>query len=590
MKKSHFTFPNYRAVTSFVVILALLSVGFWLRFTHPDYYPIGFDQIQILEAAEHIQQNHFVLLGPRTGPAPMFTGPLIYYVAGGLSYFITTPYVLVATALVLFAATFGIFTVLLKKYLDDEVLSWLILALYSLSPYQVMLDRVPWNPNLTFLASALVFLPLFGKIGKKLTPFDFLCIFCGSFLGYQAHFSGFLLPLFVMVCTFIWFRKQWLVPLISFSGLAISLFPTVLFDLRHDFLNTRGFLFLLTQRGSGPQLDTPLWVRFYRDTLVTIENMGKVTFLTAPYPILMSIGLFIILVYLWKYCRGKSSFWWPIFWVLGLNVIFMFYRGSKPEYYFLLQFPALFFILAQILRPFFKNRVTSMIAIGGFGLYSIFSLTYQQRKPPSLSLGNQLAASQQARNFQERNSSILVYDMSNVESLGPRYLLRDLPSGSATSSVATTHLIYPYFHDSPVSYSYGEIAVWQDPRTDQTKNYLVRKEVIISSPKDMFLLEEHYKQEKYPAADTFYKIQKNDKTLAELFFIDSKQANQTYNLFMDSIENQWDKAQKKWQPFDLDGSAGYLRPATGTTLLVRFVNPDLTPNEELHVLSALEIL
>ncbi len=568
----------------------LLIAGIVLRINHPDYYSLGFDQVQILQNAQQIAQKHFVLLGPRTGPAPMFTGPLIYYVTAGLLLFNPTPFVLVLTSLSLYLVTFLVLAALLYRYVDDESLIWLIAAFYALSPYQVALDRVPWNPNLTFMAAALVFLPLLHTAGKKIGVWESLCVLMGCFLGYQAHFSGLLLPLFVIVSWLIWYRKQWWLPICGFIGLGLSLVPTAVFDYRHEYVNLRGFLFIVHQGGTAPGLQIPWYLMLRNDLLVMMENFGKLVLYTAPHFMLVALGLAVFSLFIVQKKSWKVTFVWPVVWVLFLCLIFVFYKGSKPEYYFLLQFPALLYILASSIRPAIKSKLSIVVVILVFGLYSFSSLLNQQQKAPSLNIKNQYQAAEKVRQYQHDTNSLIVYDVQEVDAIGLKYLLSDLPSGSATTSTQTTHLIFPYFHDSPVTNEFGELAVWQDPRTDALKNYLVRKQLVLVTPKETILLENHYPQSIIYAADTSYEVERSNQKIAALYFVDDKQANGTFNTFMDSFMKQWDRAQKKWQPVKIGEQAAYVRIAAGTTLIMVFTDPKMNTGDQVNFLNTMKIL
>ncbi len=584
------SFFNLRVLRSIVIFGLIFAYGYKFRALHPEYVSLGFDQIQILQSAALIHQGHFVLLGPRTGPAPMYTGPLIYYVAAFLLNFTPAPFVLVPTILALYTITFIISFILVKRYFDDKILRWIFLALLAFSPYQIFLDRVPWNPNISFLAAALVFLPLFYKTEKKLGIIDIVFVMLGCFLGYQAHFSGLLLPGFVIVAWVIWYRKQWYLPLLAILSLVASVVPTAIFDRRHDYPNLHGFLFILQQRGTNSGPPMAWYERFAKDCLVTLENTGKIIGYTAPYYILITLGVTFFAIFICMYRKKYSQFIWPLIWILGLNIVFMFYQGPKPEYYFLLQFPALFYIVAQVVRPLLKNNLYALMAVVGFGLYAYFSTTYQLKNPPMLYLQNQVDATQKVREYQKQTNSIVVYDMSVLDSQGMRYLLPDLPSGSATTSTQTTHLVYPYDHDSPISNDFGKLAVWQDPRIDESKNYLVRKRLLIVSPKDTTFLESHYHQTVVEPADTEYEVERNDQKIGRLFFLDDKQSNGTYNDFMSENMHQWDRQQKKWQPVKINGQEMYVLPTAGTTMIMLFTDSKMNTGDQVNFLHTISTL
>ncbi len=588
---------NFFESPLFITILLLVvifAIGFWLRAMRPDFYPLGFDQIQIVQNAAQIQQHHFVLIGPRTGPAPMFTGPLIYYVAAALMKFSPAPQVLVSTALALYSVTFLVLAGLVWHYLDDKWFAWLLMAIFAFSPFQIQLDRIPWNPNLTVLAAALVFFPLLGKLGKKLLPVDLLLIMSGCFLGYEAHFSGLLLSVFVGVAWLIFYRRQWWLPLLAGLATVISLIPTALFDYRHQFMNWHGLLQFFQQSSLSQGSSQSLLHILLSNILISLENLGKMVAVSAPYYVVLPIGLVLFIFFILNQkqpAKLTPKFWLSTIWIFLLAVIYIFYKGSKPEYYFLLQFPALYYLLVSVLRPFCKKNwqvLLMVLVIAGCG---IFSTTSQlQHNQPPLAIGNQVAAAQLARQYQAQTHSIIMYDMKGLDGQAMQYLLADLPSGSATTSTQTTHLIYPFHNDSPSSESFGQLAVWQDPRTNSQKNYLVRKQIIFVTPLNMTLLENHYVQNFLQAADTRFEVIQNSVKVAELYALDDKANDPIYNDFMSGFMKNFDRGKLHWQSVKLNGQSAFVFPAKDVTLILFLSNQQLGPVDQNNFTHQLEIL
>lgn len=69
-----------------VIPFLLIVLGTFFRVLFPTNVSLGFDQVQILENASKILQGDLSLIGPRTGPASIFTGPLIYYLTSPILF------------------------------------------------------------------------------------------------------------------------------------------------------------------------------------------------------------------------------------------------------------------------------------------------------------------------------------------------------------------------------------------------------------------------------------------------------------------------------------------------------------------------
>jgi len=152
--------------STFYVYIALfvgsLVGGIYLRGFNILSTPFSFDQVQIAQAVDAIVAGNPTLIGPRTGPASMFNGPLIYYVSAGLSLFTSMPYAIAYTALLLSCITGLVVAVLSLRYLKKSHAP-IPVILWAFSPFLVSLDRIVWNPNIMVLAATLSFFPLLKK-------------------------------------------------------------------------------------------------------------------------------------------------------------------------------------------------------------------------------------------------------------------------------------------------------------------------------------------------------------------------------------------------------------------------------------------
>ena len=204
------------------LLILFLIIGILFRSYAWQAFSLSFDQVQILTNAEKIISGKLTLIGPRTGPANTFTGPLIYYLAALLIALFGSIKTAVLLPIILSTVTGLILYYLSIQYLDKKTALFSFI-IWSISPLLINLDRILWNPNLSLMAFAFVFYPLI--FAKKINKVDLLLIALGSFLSYQAHFSAFLLPVIVFLITIIDHRPKKLF-FASLIGLIISLPPT----------------------------------------------------------------------------------------------------------------------------------------------------------------------------------------------------------------------------------------------------------------------------------------------------------------------------------------------------------------------------
>lgn len=447
-----------------LLIAVLLLSALILRGIYPSNTVIGFDQVQILENVHRISKRDFTLIGPRTGPANMFTGPLIYY--------LSTPFVLLfgevwsITLVPLFLAciTGTMLYVLLQKYVSKKE-ALLGLTLWTFSPFLVDLDRTLWNPNLSILAASLLFIPLLGKKHDKNVLFF---LFCGAFLSYQAHFSGFLMVALAGM-TIIVFKKPWLLLIAIAAGLVLSLLPTILFDLRNNFLNAHGFITLFS--GSGGITASNILKQFLQTSLIVTQVTGMFFVFGMPATLLLTGGLILLGTGIYI-ARTNQNIQKSLLWISCATLAYTLYKGEKPEYYFFLLIPALILISVTLLSKLGQKALTLFLVI--FITYSCWFAFTKHRTVENLTLGVLTSITAQLENEQVKT---IVYDIFPGQDFGAKYFFRNIP---LTQDGKIIHISYPNTYRFSWVTEYGNVGVWADPRVG-TNNYITTDAYILSS-------------------------------------------------------------------------------------------------------------
>lgn len=154
-----------------LVTIFIICFGLFLRTHNWRQYPFNFDQVQIANASTQILLGKPTLIGPRTGPAEMFTGPLIYYLAAVISVFVEDHIAVIIVAVFLSLVT-GLTILCLGKFYFGNNEAIILTSLWAFSPFLVHIDRIPWNPNLSVLAAVLVLFPLLGKLENNFLNYE----------------------------------------------------------------------------------------------------------------------------------------------------------------------------------------------------------------------------------------------------------------------------------------------------------------------------------------------------------------------------------------------------------------------------------
>lgn len=568
----------------------LIFLGILFRATYPSHYIFGFDQVQILTNAEQIAQGDLTLIGPRTGPAEMFTGPLIYYLTAILSFIVSTPWTIVAVSTVIAVITGISIYWLTKKYLSHQ-LALICLAIWSFSPFLIYFDRITWNPNLTLLASYLTFLPLISIIkNKKTNRLDLFFIVMGNFLGYQAHFSGLFLPVLVIGTLLAYKIVNLKVLLASFVGVAFSLLPTVLFDIRHGWLNTKGLIKFLSDKDVVS--NTPVFAKFLKSAYITLSNLGRILFFHLNKETIIFAGAVLILFCFWqiyqylfqhKSLKNFETLKISLIWIFLTTIAFSFYSQNPPEYYFFISLPAMIVIVSLFLSQVAHNKLNKLIIIvllagyTGLNLKSLTSAVHMQ-------LGHQINVVNDIQKFNLKNNiSIITYDYSpDVNRIGIQYLIENQINFKEDGQIIHIN------KNAAPSKKYGTFGLWLDPRTKRSANYLSLSDIIVETPSNISLLEDHNASKDFHNFQVFsiFKNQENtnDKLILARKITDPFNDNKyVYSSLVESINHS--NAIFSWPSINHLHYQGYVQQQEN--FLVIYL-PDDTSKIDIDVLSQIK--
>lgn len=486
--------PRFRK-TETVATLVLLAFGVFFRTWGYGNYPFGFDQVQILQAAAGILQGDITLIGPRTGPADLFTGPLIYYLTAPFMVFLKMEQVVVLVPTLISLATAVILAHVLRKdfALREKIL---FLSFWAFSPLLVRLDRIFWNPNLMMLAAGLSFFPLVHAKKHHFSWQRALLFFAGGFLGYQAHFSGLLLPVLVSLIVIV-FKKNWRYAAASLLGLGASLVPTLIFDMRNDWLNTRGVIALLQGSGSGGSLGTVV-ADFFHSGFILIETLGKLVLLDRGVDTVITAGVVVMLL-AFTVARKRKQLLMASAWLVAIMVCFSLYPDNKPEYYYTLAIPALLLFFFRLSRK--VSGLVLVISMFVFFVVSAQTTLASIKVDGSLSLGSAVFVRDSVYQIaSEEGVATVSFDMPYGSDTGYAYVLRDLPKNEGGKNV---HVSYPNFYRFTSVAQYGGTATWIDPRTNEG-GYVITNQVLVAYPESITKIERSETAEGFLQKLTFY--------------------------------------------------------------------------------------
>ncbi|MGA2911266.1 MAG: glycosyltransferase family 39 protein [Candidatus Levyibacteriota bacterium] len=207
----------------------------------------GFDQGREMLAAKNIVVNHkLILIGTEVGAgvagiSGVFHGPIYYYM-------LTIPFILFngnPQGGIYLMFLFGLASIVFGYYFGKKLFGrWggmLLALLISISPLFIAQSRFIWSPNppTLFILLSLWFTYL---LKEKKSIYIFLAAFFAAFV-YNFEL-GIAVPLsltLLIYCVFL-LRRDLKKLLYLFAGFILGYLPMILFEVRHNFLGTRGII------------------------------------------------------------------------------------------------------------------------------------------------------------------------------------------------------------------------------------------------------------------------------------------------------------------------------------------------------------
>lgn len=327
-----------------LLVILLISIGFFLRIWRlRELMGFDYDQEVAAFAVKQILSGKLTLIGQQTSVGGVFIGPGYYYLLAFFYWIFAMDPIGIGVMVALISIATMAFLFVLTKNIFGKETALISLVLYATNSKINFFDRTtaPSNPVMLITLITLFLLWQIRKGKTWLTP---LVIAATAAASIHLHPSAaVLLPLIIIVWIF------WKIPRPSRASITKSalvgfviISPLLLFDLRHEFLNTKGIINALKKPGDQAYF-------FLFKLLITlriqVENLASLFAFKQSFSAVLALATFVV----WKISKisQKHLFW---FWILVPAVIFSFYQKHIPDYYFLVAIPAMLIILASSLR------------------------------------------------------------------------------------------------------------------------------------------------------------------------------------------------------------------------------------------------
>lgn len=419
------------------ILIACLGVGAFLRlynFTNTLQF-LG-DQGRDATIAKEILIDHNpVLIGPVTSTGNMYLGPLYYYfMVPFLAMSYPSP---VGPAYAI--ALLSILTIALVYYLGKEMvgekaaLSATILT--SLSATLVYFAHFSWNPNPSPIMAVLLIWATYRAITKH-PKYWILVGLCVAVLVQLHYITLLCLP----AAGLIWLnqlrvdiknRKANIISgLVALGVFIVSFLPLVLFDLRHNFINSQSFIHFLTA-DLGPN-QSSLLDRVHLVATRTFLRINQTLFFEFMFPNIIASCLFIaglIATVIVKLKNSKSD-------NLGLSVILTYlvigilglgyYRGAIFNHYLIYLLPLSFLVWGVVLEFLIRKNLGKIFVIVFGILFLSWNITRYHLSDLGWTVQDVQKTSQSIlshRKDNEKYNIVLLSETGDIEGQSYRYFL-----------------------------------------------------------------------------------------------------------------------------------------------------------------------
>lgn len=346
------------------LVILLILTGIFLRLYKLEEFVtfLGDQGRDAIIIKRIITFEHFPAIGPTSSIGQVFLGPFYYYLmAPFLAITQLNPIGLAYGSALL--AIFGlIFAYLAIRKEVNKTVAGFFLLLLVFSAVQVEAARFSWNPNLLPVFSFFTLYFLYKFFDTKNVIYSLLF---GVFLSFSIqlhHLAFFLFIPIVIFCLInsakkIEFKKIVQGFTTAFIAFVFFSFPLIIFDLKHDFLNSKNFIKVFTEQ-NVVAYSTPF------NRLLTTNNAFFSYVFNLNFNIYFTFAIFLLLIfYFYKNKLFKNKLFLQLnflnffLYILSFSLL----NSNRLAHYYTQIYLSFFLIIACLLSDLIKVRLLKFI-------------------------------------------------------------------------------------------------------------------------------------------------------------------------------------------------------------------------------------
>lgn len=302
--------------------------------------------------------EHLPAIGPPTSIGHIFLGPFYYYLIAPFLFLarLNPVGMSVGVAILSIIGLIGCYFIIRKEY-KNKTLADIFLILATFSFINIDYSRFSWNPNpLPYFS----FITLYLAAKSFQTKHYLVSLSLGAFLALsiQLHYLAVLLVIPIALAgIYQLIRDTKKIKLLINFFLAIGGFvffsaPLILFDLKHQFLNSKNLIALFQKERVVSE--SSYSSRFYDTTTAFFAHVFQI-----PFTHTLALFALILTAALYLFLQRKK---WKMFELLNLGNLIFYLLGFgllvsyRHPHYYMTNYFSFFFLLSLILFTVFSRK------------------------------------------------------------------------------------------------------------------------------------------------------------------------------------------------------------------------------------------
>lgn len=382
MKKYYLLLGLILLLAFFLRGLEVITGNYLFLFDHGQYF---------IEVRDRILARKIPLIGTKTPVQGIFQGPGWYWLLTAVSLIGKgDPYYGMVLILILSLATIVV-AFLVAKYFWGEKAGLMTAFLFAVAPISIKTTRHMWPPYPLLLVMVFYIFFLWQVLKKKKSYSFWLGVLTGLTFHFEFAFGVSLLPATVLLFLLYRSRLSWSAVVLAFTGLLISFLPQIIFDLRHDFIQTQGMISFINGRtqdmGVPPPRSLAIRQHLFMFAGALRESIALPETATSRWWLLFLFFSLLGIVFVNAQKKEKETIKALVVILLSVFLMYAFYPYDLWEWYLLGLGAVYLFLLGLILTKLLKHRYLKFLVfifLFGVSLYTLRDLKEKYYPRPKI--------------------------------------------------------------------------------------------------------------------------------------------------------------------------------------------------------------